>query len=413
VDPDTASPHAGLLAMVRGANGVVAGDLLPDALGVVARNERTREIELEYAAPYLLSVLAHPAAAPLHAGSIERFDRLFTRAGNLISNGPYALAKRLEQQYIELVRNPHHSMRPPAAVARVQYLPFEEQFAQFTAYRVGQIDLTDIVPASGADIVRDQFPNELHLRPTKDTLYYAFNLRDGPLAESRELREALSTAIMREVVVSQVTQANQPPAYSFVPPMFAGYEPPRLPFAAWEQDAKDAAARALLESAFAGDKPPPGLRVLYNTNDAIRRITVAVTSMWRQTLGVDTELINHEFGVFLQTLRDPTAWDVARLSWRADFDDPYAFLEIFTTGSPNNFVGYADAVYDELLERSHREHDPARRFELLRQAEKRLLDAHAIAPVFFYVDRVLAKPWVDVGARATLKPLPTADLRWR
>lgn len=414
VDPATASPHAALLSMVGGASEIIAGKRLPEALAVTARGDHVLEIELDYAAPYLLSVLAHAATAPLHRESIERFDRLFTRPGNLVSNGPYVLAQRLEQQYVELARNPYYGERSPGSIERVRYVPFEEQFAQFTAYRVGQLDLTDTVPASGTGIVRDQFPDEFVLRPTKDTLYYAFNLRQGPLAEAPVLREALSMTIMREAIVSQVTQLDQPPAYSFVPPMFGDYEPPRLPFADLSQQDRDAAARALLAQA-AGEPPQelPRLRVLYNTNDMLRRITVAVTSMWRQALGVESELTNQEFGVFLDTLRDPSAWDVARLSWRADFDDPYAFLEIFTTGSPNNFVGFADPVYDDLLERSHREQDPARRFALLRQAEQRLLDANAIAPVFFYVDRILAKPQVEVGDRVTLKPLPTADLRWR
>lgn len=409
VDPSTASPHAGKLVMVAGASEIVAGELLPEALGVAALDERTLRIELKFPAPYLLSVLTHPALAPLHAASIERFDRLFTRAGNLVSNGPYTLAAREDHQYVELERNPHYWDASRVGIERVRYIPFEEQFAQFAAYRVGQIDMTDVVPASGNEIVRDQFPSELHLRPTSDTFYYAFNMRQGPLASAPALREALSTALRREVIVNQVTGVGQPPAYSFVPPMFGRYDPPRLKTADLDQEARDAHAQRLLRKAGAST---PSLRVIHNTNEGIRRITVAVASMWREALGVETQLANQEFGVFLQTLSDPSAWDVARLSWRADFDDPYAFLEIFTTGSPNNFVGFADPVYDDLIERSHRAQEPTQRNALLREAEQRLLDAHAIAPVFFYVDRVLAKPWVQIGDRATVKPLPTADLRW-
>ena len=109
-------------------------------------------------------------------------------------------------------------------------------------------------------------------------------------------------------------------------------------------------------------------------------------------------------------MRDPTAWDVVRLSWRGDYDDPYSFLEIFASDSPNNFVGFSDPSYDELLARSHNEQTPAARSVLLQQAEQRLLDAHAIAPIYFYVDRILAKPWIAVGSRVSLQPLPTSEL---
>ncbi|HEX7081959.1 MAG TPA: peptide ABC transporter substrate-binding protein [Gammaproteobacteria bacterium] len=408
VDPATGSPHAGKLVAVRGASEIVAGRLPPDALGVTALDPRTLRIELETPAPYFLAMLTYPALVPLHAESVERFDREFTRPENLVSNGPYVLSRR-NQEYVELVRSQTYRNADRIAIERVRYVPFEQEFAQFTAYRVADIDLTDVVPASGLEIVRDQFPGELYVRPTKDTFYYAFNLREGPLADSPALREALSATIRREIITAEVTGIRQPPAYSFVPPMFAGYEPARVGFADLSPEARDEAAKALLER---DGGAPPRLRVLYNTNEGIRLITVAVASMWRAALGVETELRNMEFGVFLDTLRDPSAWDVARLSWRADFDDPYAFLEIFRTGSPNNFVGFSDPVYDELLERSHRETSSERRLALLHEAEQRLLDAHAIAPVFFYVDRVLAKPWVDIGDRVTIKPLPTADLRW-
>jgi len=41
-----------------------------------------------------------------------------------------------------------------------------------------------------------------------------------------------------------------------------------------------------------------------------------------------------------------------------------------------------------------------------------LLDASAVAPVFFRAGRVLVKPWVEVRERAPVTPLRTADLRW-
>lgn len=406
VTPATASPHPGMLSMILGAEDIAAGRAPPETLGVRALDRHRLEVELGHPAPYFLSVLAHSAAMPVHAASLAAHGREFTRAGRLVSNGAYLLSAREDYQYLELVKNPHYWNADEVAVERVRYVPFDgNETAQLTAYRAGQLDMTDVVPTSGMTQVTDELAEELVVRPTRDTFYYGFNLRAGPLAEAAKLREALSLSLDRETVVDRVTRFGETPAYGFVPPVFDGYEPARPDWSDWTEARRIAAARAAT-----GAAPEVPLRVLYNTNEGLRRITVAVTSMWREHAGVESRLENQEFGVFLQTLGDPGAWDVARLSWRADFDDPYAFLEIFMSDSPNNFVGFADPEYDDLIRRSHRAPDRATRMSLLAQAEQRLLAAHAIAPVFFYVDRLLAKPWIELGERVVLEPLPTRQV---
>ena len=330
--------------------------------------------------------------------------------GNLVSNGPYMLVARENQQYVELSRNPHYWNASQATIERVRYVPFTEEFAQFSAYRANQLDLTDIVPLSGRDVVMEQFPEQLHVRSAKNIFYYAFNLRAGPLESAQRLRQALSMTIRRDVLVSGVIGRGEVAAYSLIPQAFPDYDPPQLRWSDWSQERRDSEARNLLNDGTFAAEDLPTLRVLYNTNEGLRRITVAVTSMWREALNVETELTNQEFGVFLQTLRDSAAWDVARLNWAADFDDPYGFLEIFESNSPNNFVGFSDETYDDLLMRSHGARSLEARMVLLQEAEQRLLSSHAIAPTHFYVVSLLAKPWVGLGEREILSPLPTAEL---
>lgn len=411
VDPATASPHPGMLMMIGGVEDVVAGRVPPESIAVRAPEPRRLVIELAHPAPYFLSVLVHSAAMPIHSPSVAEQGREFTRPQRLVSNGAYVLVARADYQYVELAKNEHYWNADEVEIERVRYVTFGgDDAAQFSAYRAGQLDLTDSVPSTGIEEVKGSYRDELVVNATKDTFYYGFNLRAGPLATAPRLREALSMSLSREIVVDRVTRFGEPAAYSFVPPVFGAYDPPELPWEGWSTERREAEAAAILAGEPDERRNPGTLRVLYNTNEGLRRITVAITSMWRESLGVETVLENQEFGIWLQTLGDPSAWDVTRLSWRSDFDDPFGFLEIFMSESPNNFVGFADPEYDRLIARSHLARDPTERFSLLRQAEQRLLDAHAIVPVFFYVDRILAKPWVDVGRRAVIKPLPTQAL---
>ena len=80
------------------------------------------------------------------------------------------------------------------------------------------------------------------------------------------------------------------------------------------------------------------------------RIMIAVAGSWQRNLGVVTELQSDEFRVFLQGRKDHRRWDVARLGWWADFNDPSSFLELFSTGNSQNDPRYMNPNFNRLIE---------------------------------------------------------------
>ena len=59
-----------------------------------------------------------------------------------------------------------------------------------------------------------------------------------------------------------------------------------------------------------------------------------------------------------------------------------------------NDVGYSNAQYDSLLDAASVETDETKRRGMLEEAERILLDEHALLPIYFYVSKSLVKPWV-------------------
>src|SRR5690606_7152397 len=73
-----------------------------------------------------------------------------------------------------------------------------------------------------------------------------------------------------------------------------------------------------------------------------------------------------------------------------DYGDPMTFLEINRTGDGNNDRDYSNARFDELLDLSNIEPDPARRMELLAEAERILIEEDPpLIPLCHYVQVVL------------------------
>jgi oligopeptide transport system substrate-binding protein len=111
--------------------------------------------------------------------------------------------------------------------------------------------------------------------------------------------------------------------------------------------------------------------------------------------------------------RDKKRWDVARIGWTADYDDPTSFLDVFASGSSENDGSYLSPAFNESLNSAEMEPNGEKRTELLRRAEQSLLDDYPIVPIYFYNSRRLVKP--DIGG-ATTTPMNrtyTKQLFWR
>ncbi len=81
----------------------------------------------------------------------------------------------------------------------------------------------------------------------------------------------------------------------------------------------------------------------------------------------------------------------------------------FTTGGARNYPQYSNPVIDDLNKRQSMETDPKKRFDLVQQAFKILLDDVAIVQTFRGGDPIYT--WKYVGGYD--QPIPTRDMRYR
>jgi len=156
-----------------------------------------------------------------------------------------------------------------------------------------------------------------------------------------------------------------------------------------------AEAKRLYAQSGLATNSPIHLRVLFNSNPVIRKTAVVIASMWKETFGIETELDDEEFRVFLRTVQDKSRWEIARLGWTADFNDASSFLNVFRNGSASNYVGYSNAAFDSLLDEAASTPDPQRRRSTLEAAERLLLDDYAIIPIYYLVSKRLVKPYIQ------------------
>lgn len=392
-DPATLSEYSAILYPLDNAAEVVAGKLPPERLGARAIDAQTLELRLHSPTPYLLGLLTHASTYPVHRKSVEQHGARFARPGNLVSNGPFRLGEWVVQSHIRLLRNPHYRDDAHTTLDEVWYYPVENAEAELNRYRAGQFDMTETVPARQIPWLRANLPEELHIAPYLGSYVFGFNTTQPPFRDAPKLRKALALALDREILTSKISGAGELPAYSWVPPV-SGYTQQIPDWAGWTQAERNAEAQRLYSSAGYSASRPLRMQLLYNTESNHRRLAVAMAAMWREVLGVETELLNQEWQVFLQTRRSRLDTQLFRYGWIGDYNDPYTFAEILESRHGLNDMGYSNPRYDALLAAAAREADPARRMDTLAEAERVMLEDMPIIPLYFYVSKKMVKPWV-------------------
>jgi oligopeptide transport system substrate-binding protein len=211
------------------------------------------------------------------------------------------------------------------------------------------------------------------------------------------VRKAFSLAVDKKRIVDKITRAGELPANGFVPPGIPGFHgTDGLPFDPAQ------AARLLAEAGFPAGKGFPNVNYLYSKSELNEAIAVELQNMWRDSLGVNVNLVRQEWKVYLNSL-SLLDYDIARSSWVGDYADPNTFLDMFLTGGGNNRTGWSSTDYDTLLATASRELNPSRRFEILREAEDLLVkNAIPVCPIYYYVGIQLYDPAKLDGIRANV-----------
>ena len=412
VTPATASPYAQFIDPVLNATAITKGEKTPDQLGVSAPDDRTVVIRLVNPAPYLVGLVAQPPTFPVHGPSLAANGAQYARPGKLLSNGAYVLEDWVVGSRIVLARNPNYRDAAHTGIERVEFVHVADPGDEFRQYRAGQIDVSYVVPPPQFGWIRQNLGAELHVSPQLSVYYYGFNLTRPPFKNAPGLRRALSMVIDREKLVTAVTGVGEAPAYSWLPRGVADYTPQEFDYARKPYAERVAEARELYRQAGYSADRPLKIELRYNSGEVHNRLAVAIASMWKEQLGVDTALYAEEFRALLQSIQARKDTQVFRSSWVGDFNDAYSFAQLLQSNFGINLTGYANPRYDALLADAVTQADPAKRRALLEEAERTMLLDTPLLPIYFYVNKHLVKPYVQGWTDNVMNVQYSKDLRF-
>ncbi|WP_412563180.1 peptide ABC transporter substrate-binding protein [Thalassobius sp. MITS945101] len=382
-DPALASPYQWFVELmsIENAAAIIAGETAPDQLGVKALDDHTFEVTLSAPLPYFPQMTTHATTFPAPQKVIEAHGDDWTKPGNIVSNGAYVLTEHLPNERSVRERNAMYWDNDNTIVDKVVALVINDENVALTRYMAGELDRTE-VPAGQFPRLKKENPDEAISFPRLCNYYYTFNLSDSGPEEFKDVRvrKALALAVDRKIIVENVMAGGQTEAFSFAPVATANFTPPTTEMQGMTQAERDAMAVQLLAEAGYDKGNPLKFDMIYNTSEGHKKIAVAMSQMWKQKLGVEVELGNMEWKVFLET-RGNQDFELARGAWCGDYNEASTFLDLLDSESGYNDGKFVNPRVDELLAGAKTAKDASANYS---EVEQIIAAEMPVIPIYHY-----------------------------
>ena len=381
------------------------GEASLSEIGVRAENDSTLIITLNAPNPAFLSTVD---IFPCRRSDVEaNGDAYGSEAGTVLSCGPFRLDAWVHNSELSFSRNELYW-----DAEHVQLDSFTEQIlpdegAQMNSLENGSVDYAAVSTpeyAAGFDAREDLYCLNI---TTDRTAMLVFNCED-PVLSHIKIRQALSLALDRDLIIEITNGGLGTPAFGLVPTVcyvgdtnFREATPePLLPLL--DRDPAALLLEGMEEAGLGSDPSALTLKFTWrDTSASGRSYAELYQQMWEDILGVTIEIDYNESA--LASIRDGN-YQIGSVGWGSTYE-PLFQLSRWSTGGQSRWV---NAEYAALVAEGSASMDDALRLEKYQQAEKLLVSEAAIAPIYYNTTQTYAYTYVG---GIPLNPFDTTGMK--
>ncbi|WDP90435.1 MAG: ABC transporter substrate-binding protein [Desulfobacter sp.] len=383
--PATASSAASYVGVIKGAKAVQDGKAQTIS-GLKKIDDFTLQITLDHVAD-LGYQLYKIEAAIVPKEEIQAKGDAFGTAP--VGCGPFRFVKWIKGSEIVLEKFDGYFEPGKPYIDKLVYKIMPEGSARDMAFRARELD-ANLVGGAQYDVYQRDPEISKNMIEVAEmyTRFMGFNQAYAPLADKR-VRQAINHALNSELIIKKLLKNKAFKATSFLPTSSPAFDPELAPYA---YDLKKAKA-LMAEAGYAGGFD---LEVLATNSQSYGVRVVEAIIPFLKKIGIRVKPQQLEGGMLSQRLKKG---DYQAFIWSLESGpDPLASLNRFhsrTLPSSGNYIAYANPVFDGLLDQAKIEKDPAKRLDLLKQADRFFFED---APGWFfnYNKAIIAyQPWVN------------------
>lgn len=358
VDPEVASEYSYMLSdigQIKNAAEIIDGSMDKSELGVSAVDDKTLQVELNVPVSYFLSLMYFPTYYPVNQAFFESCgDTFATSPETVLSNGAFVLdSYEPAATAFHLTKNADYYDADRVSLSGLNYQVIQDSQQALMNYQTGALDTT-LVNGEQVDQVKDD-PEFLAIGA--GYLWYVTpNIAAVPELANLNIRMALTTAINREAITTDVLKDGSAPTYTAVPPQFAA-GPDGSDFSG---DQTKFSQYCYFDTTAAADYWTAGLAELgiteltldmvVDADDAPQKVAQVLKEQWETTLpGLTVNLTIEPKKQRVQDLQDGN-FQLGLTRWGPDYADPMTYLGMWVTDNSNNYGLWSNADYDAIID---------------------------------------------------------------
>ncbi len=378
-------------------------DELWDGVGVVALDDATLEITLEFPASYFLVMTPMWTMAATPSWAIEEHGEDWIEAGNIVTSGRYVLNEWVHNVRRTVLRNPlmPEDMQGSGNVEKLVTNVVPDTSTGYALWLNNEVE-TSGIPDAELEAHLEQYGDETVQIPDLAVFYISFRMTKAPFDDAR-VRRAFGAAFDRATFVETVRQGQGLPMKHFAPPGIFGAPPINEVGVGYDPEF---AAAQLAEAGYPNCEGFPTVTLLgYSGQSTLNWIEFAQAN-WEENLGCSADLIQIEQQSFSELLGatagstpDEEAPHMWTLGWGPDYGDENNWVgDVLWCGNPGNRQKRECNEIDDLIVAAREETDPAKRVEMYAQIEEMFFGPegeYPFFPIFLRIAFVAEHSWVD------------------
>ncbi|SUQ54933.1 peptide ABC transporter substrate-binding protein [Clostridium neonatale] len=397
VDPATASEYSFIagIAGIKNADAIVNGEITPDQLGITAKDDKTLVIELDIPVPFFESLMAFPSFFPVNEEFYNKCgDKFATTVDTILCNGAFKVASyEPAATTINLEKNTNYWDADKVQLSGIQYQVIKDSQQTMLSYQNGDLDVATL---SGEQVEQFQSDPEFKNIMSGYLWYIASNKKVAGL-DNENLRKAISLSYDKEAIVNNILKDGSIKADFLVPTLLAtgpdgkdfrdGTDTYLSTDKAKALEYYDKAKTELGKDSFE-------YTMLIDDAESAQNVAQFIQAEIQTNLpGMKINIETLPKKNRLERLRADD-FELGLTRWGPDYADPMTYLDMWITGSPNNYGAWSNTEYDSLIQSAKKGElalDSEKRWEALKKAEKMVMDEAVICPVYQQGNAVMIK----------------------
>lgn len=393
LEPDLRAPYSFLFFPIKEAEAVKRGEKPVNQVGIRALDDLTLQVQLEYPTPHFLELTANWIYSPLCREIDQKSPGwAFKENESYICNGPFKLSsQKTNDSAIQVVKNPRYWDAQHVKLDQINIFILENEAKGLERFDNKELDwvgdpISKIPPTY---IPKLQKNKSLLIDQHNFGLFWLqLNLNLYPF-QNANIRKALAYGTNRKELIKDTLHSDDIPAFGF-------RHRPELTFKPIFQDGDTELAlrhfHAGLKELNASLEDLPPIIFCHSEIEEQQAISHAIGKQWNQLFGIKVHYEKLLWNSYFNALHRNDLM-IGGMAWYPRVSDPLYFYDLFVFKEHAvKVTSWKNGPYSKLIQEAKHTLDLETKERLLAKAEKILLDAMPVIPLFYQYSRYVKSP---------------------